>query len=82
MKRRAVGERPIRRKRSWDRSQSEGFGSIRQVGIATSIGFPLMVVGSIMVILVIVYAGATGVLIAGGVILLLGLIAAASGRIL
>lgn len=76
-----VNQTPIRRKQNWMRSQSEGFGSIRQVGIAASIGFPMIVVGSIMTILVIVYAGAAGVLIAGGVILALGLLAGASGHV-
>ena len=71
---------PRRRRHSWNRSQSEGFGPIRQVGVAYSIGFPLMVVG--LLLLAMAYsAGETFLWILAGGLFVSGLIAAASGRI-
>jgi hypothetical protein len=76
----AVNDRPRRRRHSWNRSQSEGFGPIRQVGLAYSVGFPLMVVGMFM--LAIAYsAGETYLWILGGGLFAGGLLTAASGRI-
>ncbi len=76
----AVNDRPRRRRHSWNRSQSEGFGPIRQVGIAYSVGFPLMVVGLFM--LAIAYsAGDTYLWILAGGLFAGGLLTAASGRI-
>jgi hypothetical protein len=71
---------PRRRRHSWNRSQSEGFGPIRQVGVAYSIGFPLMVVG--LLLLAMAYSeGETFLWILAGGLFVSGLIAAASGRI-
>jgi hypothetical protein len=76
----AVNDRPRRRRHSWNRSQSESFGSIRQVGLAYSIGFPLMVVGMFM--LAIAYsAGETYLWVLAGGLFAGGLLTAASGRI-
>lgn len=76
----AVNDRPRRRRHSWNRSQSEGFGPIRQVGLAYSVGFPLMVVGLFM--LAIAYsAGDTYLWILAGGLFAGGLLTAASGRI-
>ena len=70
-----------RRRRPWLRSQSEGFRPIKQVGVALSIGFPLLVVGA--VILVIAIGTGTALLWwVGGGLALAGLIAAASGAII
>jgi hypothetical protein len=76
-----MGEGP-RRRYSWTRSRSESFGPIRQVGVAASIGMPMLVVGGIMVVLLIVYAGTTALWIIAGTVFVLGVIFAASGRIL
>jgi hypothetical protein len=74
-------DRAIRRKQSWMRSQSEGFGPIKQVGIASSIGFPLLVVGALMLILAFAAIG-SWLWIAAGAVLALGLIAGLSHRII
>jgi hypothetical protein len=76
----AVHDRPRRRRHSWNRSQSEGFGPIRQIGLAYSIGFPLMVVGRFMI--AIAYsAGGTYLWILAGGLFAAGLLTASSGRI-
>ena len=68
------------RRHSWNRSQSEGFGPIRQVGVAYSIGFPMILVGVVM--LAVAYSeGALLYWIVGGGLMAGGLVAAASGRI-
>ena len=72
------------RRQSWNRSQSDSFGPIKQVGLAVAIGFPLLVVGVLMLALFSVsLVGATTTLwiLAAGLVLA-GLLAAASGRIL
>ncbi len=67
---------------NWLRSQSDdGFKHIKQVGVASSIGFPLLVVGALMIVIAFAAVG-SWLWIAGGVILLLGVIFAASGRII
>jgi hypothetical protein len=71
------------RRQSWNKSSSDSFGPIKQVGISIAIGFPLLVIGVLMVILLLVsVVGSTTTLwlLAGG-LLLAGLIAAISGRI-
>jgi hypothetical protein len=76
----AVNDRPRRRRQSWNRSHSDGFGPIKQVGIGASIGFPLMVVGMFM--LAIAYsAGETYLWVLAGGLFAGGLLTAASGRI-
>ena len=72
------------RRQSWNRSQSDSFGPIKQVGVAVAIGLPLLVVGVLMLSLLIVsLVGATTSLwILAGAILAGGLLAALSGRIL
>jgi hypothetical protein len=76
----AVNNKPRRRRQSWNRSQSDGFGPIKQVGIGASIGFPLMVVGMFM--LAIAYsAGETYLWVLAAGLFVGGLLTAASGRI-
>ena len=75
-----MSDRPRRRRQSWNRSHSDGFGPIKQVGIGASIGFPLMVVGMFMI--AIAYsAGDTYLWILAGGLFVSGLLTAASGRI-
>jgi hypothetical protein len=76
-----MSDRPIRRKQSWDRSLSDGFRPIKQVGIAASIGFPLLVIGALMLIMAFAAAG-SWMWIAGGALLAIGAIAAVSQRII
>jgi hypothetical protein len=63
------------------RSQSEGFRPIKQVGVAGSIGFPLMVVGGLMLVFA-ASSGDTWMWWAAGGLFGAGLITAASGRII
>jgi hypothetical protein len=76
-------ERRRPRRQSWNKSSSDSFGPIKQVGVAVAIGFPLLVVGVLMLILLMVsVVGSTTTLwvLAGGLVLG-GLILAISGRI-
>jgi hypothetical protein len=61
-----------------------GFGSIKQVGVGVSIGFPLLVIGVLMLGLFIVSLVGTATLlwIIAGLVVTAGLIAAVSGRVL
>jgi hypothetical protein len=73
------------RRQSWNRSLSDsGFGPIKQVGVAVAVGFPLLVIGVLMLALLIVsVVGATTTLwlLAGG-LAVAGLLAALSGKII
>ena len=63
---------------------STGFGSIKQVSVGVSIGFPLLVVGVLMLALLVISWVGTGTflyILAGGLVLL-GALTAASGRII
>jgi hypothetical protein len=62
---------------------STGFGGIKQVSVGVSIGFPLMVVGTLMLGLLIVskIGVTTSLFILAGALLVGGAIAAASHRI-
>ena len=62
------------------RSQSDGFRSIKQVGIAGSIGFPLLAVG-VLTLAMAFSSGSTALWVVTAVLLAGGLIAAVSGRI-
>jgi hypothetical protein len=66
------------------RRTSTGFGSVKQVGVAVSIGFPLLVIGVLMLMIFLVsLVGTTATLwILAGAILAIGIIAAASRRII
>lgn len=75
-----MSDGPRRRRQSWMRSQSESFGPIRQVGLAYSIGFPLMVVG-VLLLAMAFSEGSTFLWILGGGLLAAGILAAGSGRI-
>jgi hypothetical protein len=69
-----------RRRHGWMRSQGDGFRPIRQVGVAASIGLPLMVVG--IFFLAIAYSeGETWMWIAAGTSLIGGAVIASSGRV-
>jgi len=75
--------RPPRRQ-SWNRSSSDSFGPIKQVGVAVAIGLPLLVVGVLMLALLIfsLVGAATAVwLIAAGLVVA-GVVAGLSRRIL
>jgi hypothetical protein len=76
-----LSDKPRRRQQSWMRSQSEGFRPIKQIGVAGSIGMPLMVVGGLMLVFAAT-DGATWMWIVAGSLFGLGLITAASGRII
>jgi hypothetical protein len=75
-----VNDRPRRRRHSWNRSQSESFGPIRQIGLAYSVGFPLMVVG-VLLLAIASSEGSTFLWILGGGLFAAGVLAAGSGRI-
>ena len=64
--------------------RSSGFGPIKQVGVATSIGFPLLVIGVLTLIILIVSLVGTGTLlwILAGAVAALGFLAAASRWVL
>ena len=69
------------RRRRTDRSS--GFKSVKQVGVAVSIGFPLVVIGVLtLVILLFSWVGTgTALWILAGVVLGVGLVAATSRRV-
>lgn len=74
---------PHRRRQSWMRSQSDSFGPIKQVGVAVAIGLPLLVAGVLIVVLLITSLSTTTSLwILGAALVLAGLLAALSGRII
>ena len=64
--------------------RSSGFKSMKQVGVAVSIGFPLMVIGVLtLVILLVSWVGATTALwIIAVAVLALGLLGAMSRRVI
>ncbi len=64
--------------------RSSGFKSVKQVGLAVSIGFPLVVIGVLtLVIFLFSWVGtATALWIIAGVVLGLGLLGAASRRVI
>lgn len=63
---------------------SSGFRSVKQVGVAVSIGFPLVVVGVLtLVIFLMSWVGtATALWIIAGAVLAIGLISAVSHRVI
>jgi hypothetical protein len=64
--------------------RSSGFGPIKQVGVGTSIGFPLLVIGVLTLLILIVSLVGTGTLlwILAGAVAALGVLAAASRWVL
>jgi hypothetical protein len=64
--------------------RSSGFGPIKQVGVGTSIGFPLLVIGVLTLLILIVSLVGTGTLlwILAGAVAALGVVAAASRWVL
>jgi hypothetical protein len=72
------------RRSSWNKSLSDSFGPIKQVGVAVAIGFPLFVVGVLMLaILVVSLVGIeTSLWILAGTVTVAGFTAALSGRVL
>jgi hypothetical protein len=68
------------RRHSWNRSHTDGFGPIRQVGVAPSVGFPLMIVGVLM-LAVASSSGGTVEWVSAIALLVGGAILAASGRV-
>jgi hypothetical protein len=75
-----MSDRRPPRRHSWNRSQSEGFGPIRQVGIAFSIGLPLMVVG-LFLLAIASTIGGTFLWIIAAAMFCGGILVAGSGRI-
>jgi hypothetical protein len=75
-----MGERPG--KLTPHRS-STGFGGIKQVSVAVSIGFPLLVIGVLMLALLVVslVGTATFLFILAGGLVVAGVVAAASRRV-
>jgi uncharacterized membrane protein len=65
------------------RKSSSSFGSIKQVSLAVSIGFPLLVVGVLMLALLVVswIGTATFLFILAGGLVVAGVLAAASRRV-
>ena len=72
------------RRRRQGRKSSASFGPIKQVGVAVSIGFPLLVIGVLMLALLIIsWVGTTTFLfILAAVLVAAGVLAAASRRVL
>jgi hypothetical protein len=64
--------------------RSSGFRSVKQVGVAVSIGFPLIVIGVLtLVVFLMSWVGtATALWIIAGTVLAIGLISAASRRVI
>jgi Flp pilus assembly protein TadB len=64
--------------------RSSGFRSMKQVGVAVSIGFPLVVIGvlTLMVFVVSWVGTATALWIIAAVVLAIGLISSLSGRVI
>jgi hypothetical protein len=79
-----MSDAPRRRRQSWNKSLSDSFGPIKQVGVGVSIGFPLLVVGVLMLVLLIVswVGGTTFLWLLAAGLLAAGLLAAASSRVL
>jgi hypothetical protein len=75
----AISDAPRRRRRS-----SASFGPVKQVGVAVSIGFPLLVIGVLtLAVLIISWVGTgTFLWILAGTVVGAGLLAAASRRVL
>jgi hypothetical protein len=65
------------------KDRSSGFKSVKQVGVAVSIGFPLVVIGVLtLVVFLATWVGtATALWIIAGAVLAIGLVSAASGRV-
>ena len=63
------------------RNRSEGFRPIKQVGVANSLGFPLMMVGVMILFVAHTAEDAGSLWYLGGGLLGLGLALAASGRV-
>jgi hypothetical protein len=64
--------------------RSSGFKSVKQVGVAVSIGFPLLVIGVLtLVVLLVTWVGTgTALWIIAGAVLALGLVGALSSRVI
>jgi hypothetical protein len=73
-----------RRRRQGGRKSAASFGPIKQVGVAVSIGFPLLVIGVLtLAVLIVSWVGATTFLwILAAAVVGAGLLAAVSRRVL
>jgi len=74
------GDGPSRKRRR----TSASFGPVKQVGVAVSIGFPLLVIGVLTLVVFLISWVGTGTFlwILAGVVAGAGLLAAASRRVL
>jgi hypothetical protein len=70
--------------RKQPKKYASSFGSIHQVSVAVSIGFPLMVIGvlTLMIFMISWLGTATFMWVLAGLILALGIMGAASRRII
>ena len=75
-----MGNAPRRRKQSWMRSQGDGFRPIKKVGVAVAFGLPLMGMGVFVLFAALTNGSAFLWILAVGLIVV-GLVTAASGRI-
>jgi len=75
-----TGNTPRRRKQSWMRSQSDGFRH-HHVGVAVAFGLPLMGMG-VFVLFAALSDGSTFMWILAVALIVVGLVTAASGRII
>jgi hypothetical protein len=78
-----AAKRPPRRS-SWNKSLSDSFGPIKQVGVGVAIGFPLFVIGVLFlaILIVSIITSATWLWILAGILFVAGFFAALSGRVL
>jgi hypothetical protein len=72
---------PRRRKQSWMRAQSDGFRPIKSVGVAVAFGLPIMGMGA-FVLFAALSDGGTFLWILAPALIVIGLVTAASGRII
>jgi hypothetical protein len=64
------------------RSSSEGFRPVKQVGVAVSIGFPLMMIGLMILFVTISIGGDTPLWFVSGGLILGGVIASMSNSVI
>jgi hypothetical protein len=76
---------PTRRRNSWNRSLSDsrndGFGRIKSVGVAVAFGLPLIAMGAFALVAAIGAGGSFLWILAGGLVVV-GLVAALSHKII
>ena len=76
-----MADGPRRRKQSWTRAQSDGFRRIKSVGVAVAFGLPLMGMGVFVLFAALLGASSTFLWVLAVGLIVVGLVTAASGRI-